>query len=120
MDTANQGHYAQAEPLYKRSLAILEKARGPDHHDVAMSLSSLGSRYETQGQCAQAEPLYKHPLRWLSWRRRSARTIRQLPEPLGTWLPFIGQPVGRRPRRGSKNAPKQSWRSVDESEIVVE
>jgi hypothetical protein len=30
-----QGRYAGAEPLYKRSLAISEKALGPDHPDVA-------------------------------------------------------------------------------------
>jgi hypothetical protein len=33
-----QGQYAQAEPLYNRSLAIWEKALGPDHPDVATSL----------------------------------------------------------------------------------
>ena len=30
-----QGRYADAEPLFKRSLAIREKALGPDHPDVA-------------------------------------------------------------------------------------
>ena len=35
-----QGNYAQAEPLYKRSLAIYEKALGPEHPDVAMSLEN--------------------------------------------------------------------------------
>ena len=30
-----QGQYAQAEPLYKRALAIWEKALGPDHPYVA-------------------------------------------------------------------------------------
>ena len=57
-----QGHYAQAEPLYKRSLAIREKALGPDHPDVATSLNNLALLYETQGQYAQAEPLYKRSL----------------------------------------------------------
>ena len=27
----SQGRYAEAEPLYKRALAIEEKARGPEH-----------------------------------------------------------------------------------------
>jgi tetratricopeptide (TPR) repeat protein len=37
-----QGRYAEAEPLYKRSLAIYEKAPlGPDHPDVASSRRSL-------------------------------------------------------------------------------
>ena len=31
-----QGRYAEAEPLYKRSLAISEKALGPDHPDVGV------------------------------------------------------------------------------------
>ena len=33
--------HAEAEPLYKRSLAIREKALGPDHPDVANSLNNL-------------------------------------------------------------------------------
>jgi hypothetical protein len=41
----NQGRYADAEPLLKRSLAIREKARGPDHADVAQSLNNLASLY---------------------------------------------------------------------------
>ncbi len=36
-----QGHYAEAEPLYQRSLAIKEKALGPEQPDVAMSLNNL-------------------------------------------------------------------------------
>jgi len=56
---ATQGQYAQAEPLYKRTLAIKEKALGPDHPDVAMSLNNLAQLYDTQGQYAQAGPLYK-------------------------------------------------------------
>ena len=29
------GRYAEAEPLYRRSLEIREKQLGPDHPDVA-------------------------------------------------------------------------------------
>ena len=35
-----QGKYGEDEPLYKRSLAISEKALGPDHPDVATSLEN--------------------------------------------------------------------------------
>ncbi len=35
------GRYADAEPLYERSLAILEKALGPEHPEVATSLNNL-------------------------------------------------------------------------------
>ena len=37
----DQGQYAQAEPLYQRSLAIWEKALGPEHPNVATSLNNL-------------------------------------------------------------------------------
>ncbi|MBF0602527.1 MAG: CHAT domain-containing protein, partial [Nitrospirae bacterium] len=57
-----QGHYAQAEPLYKRSLAIREKALGPEHPEVALNLNDLAVLYKTQGQYAQAELLYKRSL----------------------------------------------------------
>ncbi len=36
----DQGKYAEAEPLYKRSLAILEKALGPEHPNVATGLGN--------------------------------------------------------------------------------
>ena len=58
----NQGRYADAEPLYKRSLAINEKALGPDHPDVATSLNNLAVLYANQGRYADAEPLYKRSL----------------------------------------------------------
>jgi CHAT domain-containing protein/Flp pilus assembly protein TadD len=57
-----QGRYADAEPLYRRSLAIREKAEGPDHPFVAVILSSLAGLYEHQGRYADAEPLLKRSL----------------------------------------------------------
>ncbi len=45
-----QGHYAQAEPLFQRSLAIWEKALGPEHPDVATSLNKLAQLYHEQGR----------------------------------------------------------------------
>ncbi len=53
---------AQAEPLYKRSLAIWEKALGPEHPHVAASLGNLAGLYQAQGKYAKAEPLYKRSL----------------------------------------------------------
>ncbi len=35
------GRYEAAEPLYERSLAIREKAFGPDHPKTAILLSNL-------------------------------------------------------------------------------
>ncbi len=57
-----QGLYALAEPLYKRSLAIVEKALGPNHPRVATGLNNLALLYKTQGKFALAEPLYKRAL----------------------------------------------------------
>ena len=57
-----QGRYAEAEPLYKRALAIREKALGPDHPDVAKALNNLAVLYQKQGRYAEAEPLYKRAL----------------------------------------------------------
>ncbi len=58
----NQGQYAAAEPLYRRSLAISEKALGPDHPDVALSLNNLAVLLGDQGQYAAAEPLNRRSL----------------------------------------------------------
>jgi CHAT domain-containing protein len=56
------GRYADTEPLYKRSLAIYEKALGPDHPNVATSLNNLAELYRQQGRDEDAEPLYKRSL----------------------------------------------------------
>ena len=72
----HQGRYADAEPLYKRSLAIYEKALGPDHPDVARSLNDLALLYAKQGRYADAEPLYKR--RWRYEKRRSVPIIQML------------------------------------------
>ncbi|CAN0398781.1 unnamed protein product, partial [Laminaria digitata] len=47
-----QGNYAEAGPLYKRSLAIREKALGPEHPDVAMSLNNLAELFRAQVRTA--------------------------------------------------------------------
>ena len=57
-----EGRYADAEPLYKRALAIREKALGPDHPAVAQLLNNLADLYTAQGRYADAEPLYKRAL----------------------------------------------------------
>src|SRR5262249_17977601 len=41
LSLALAGDYAGAEPLYRRSLDIREKALGPDHPDTANSLNNL-------------------------------------------------------------------------------
>ena len=58
----SQGKYGKAEPLYQRSLAIREKALGPDHPDTAQSLNNLANLVSEQGKYGQAEPLYQRSL----------------------------------------------------------
>jgi len=54
--------YDKAEPLYKRVLAIREKALGSDHIDVATLLYDLGWIYYKQGRFPEAEQLEKRAL----------------------------------------------------------
>jgi len=51
-----------AEPLLKRSLAIKEKAFGPNHQGVAISLNSLAALYINQGRYTDAELSLKQSL----------------------------------------------------------
>ena len=66
------GRYAEAEPLYRRSLAIWEKQLGRDHPDVATSLNNLAALYRDMGRYAEAEPLYRRSL--AIWRSSSGAT----------------------------------------------
>jgi CHAT domain-containing protein len=59
---ADQGRYAEAEPLYRRALAVDEKSLGPDHPDVARDLNNLAGVYNSQGRYAEAEPLDRRAL----------------------------------------------------------
>jgi tetratricopeptide (TPR) repeat protein len=56
------GNYADAEGLFKRALAIDEKALGPTHPDVANRLTDLALLRRLQDHYAEAELLYKRAL----------------------------------------------------------
>ena len=56
------GQFAKAEPLYRRSVTILEKALGPTHPEVALALSNLALFFMTTGQYATADTLYQRSL----------------------------------------------------------
>ncbi len=53
----SQGNYAEAEPLFKRSIAIREKALGPEHPDVAMGLQNYAELLRKTNREAEAEKL---------------------------------------------------------------
>ncbi|MGH9656926.1 MAG: tetratricopeptide repeat protein, partial [Bryobacteraceae bacterium] len=58
----SKGDYAGAEPLYRRALAIRQKALGPDHPDTATSLNNLAELLRSKGEYAGAEPLFRRAL----------------------------------------------------------
>jgi|GEM_PF-645840 len=59
----SQAKYREAEPFYKRILAMDEKALGPEDPSVAASLNNLANNYRVLGKYAEAEPLYKRALK---------------------------------------------------------
>ncbi len=50
-----QGHYAEAEPLHKRALTIVEKALGPEHPHVATSLENYAALLRETARADEAE-----------------------------------------------------------------
>ncbi|CAM9524664.1 unnamed protein product, partial [Ectocarpus sp. 13 AM-2016] len=57
-----QGKYDEAEPLYRRSLAIDEEAFGRDHPDVATNLNNLAGLLDGQGRYMEAIALLEKAL----------------------------------------------------------
>ena len=52
-----QGKYAQAEPLYRRALAIQEKALGPEHPQVATVLENYADLLRKMKRDAEADKM---------------------------------------------------------------
>jgi CHAT domain-containing protein/Tfp pilus assembly protein PilF len=59
---SGMGRDAEAEPLYKRALGVMEKSGGLDSVDMAPELTNLAALYERQSRYAEAEPLFKRAL----------------------------------------------------------
>ena len=57
-----QGKPAEAEPLFRRSLAIWLKALGEGHPDTATSYNEVAYNLKAQGRYAEAEPLFRTAL----------------------------------------------------------
>ena len=55
-----QGKLAEAEPLYRRAIAIHEKALGKDHPGVAIDYNNLALLLQDQGKLA--EPLLRRAI----------------------------------------------------------
>jgi len=57
-----QGRFAEADPLFHQSLALLERALPADHPDIATSINNLGFQYQVTDRLDEAEALYKRSL----------------------------------------------------------
>ena len=58
----NLARFKEAEPLYRRALAIDEAAHGPDHPNVATMLCNLAGLLEGQAKYEESEVLYRRAL----------------------------------------------------------
>jgi tetratricopeptide (TPR) repeat protein len=57
-----KAQYVEAEPLYRRALAISEASYGPDHPEVASGLNNLAGLLRATNRLSEAEPLYRRAL----------------------------------------------------------
>jgi hypothetical protein len=49
----------EAEPVYRRALAISERSYGPDHPTVAAALNNLAELLRATDRSVEAEPLFR-------------------------------------------------------------
>jgi tetratricopeptide (TPR) repeat protein len=57
-----KGRYAEAEPLFRRALAIGEASNGPSHPNVATRLNNLAEMLRVTNRLAEAESLMRRAL----------------------------------------------------------
>jgi tetratricopeptide (TPR) repeat protein len=57
-----QKDLAQAEALFRRSLAMRERVLGPEHLSLVQSLNNLAAIHYGRGELEQAEPLFRRSL----------------------------------------------------------
>lgn len=57
-----QKDFAQAEALFRRSLAIRERVQGPDHYSVVQNINNLAALHFARGELDLAEPLFQRAL----------------------------------------------------------
>jgi tetratricopeptide (TPR) repeat protein len=57
-----QGKYPQAEPFYRKALAVKEELLGPKHPDTATTYFNLAVNLLTQGRALEADPLHRKAL----------------------------------------------------------
>ena len=68
VNLADQGKYAQAQPLVEKALEIRRRLLTDDHPETAQGYNNVAVNLYAQGKYAQAQPLYEKALE--IWRRR--------------------------------------------------
>jgi tetratricopeptide (TPR) repeat protein len=58
----NRAEHGEAEPLFRRALAVDEKSFGPEHPNVARDLNNLAELLRATNRLAEAEPLMRRAL----------------------------------------------------------
>ena len=81
-----QGNYVEAGALYKRSLAIREKALGPESLDVASA--SITWHFFTKPKATTPKPRRSTNELWRSTKRLRGRSTRMWQGALETWQVF--------------------------------
>ncbi len=79
LSNLRQRRYAEAEPLFKRALAVWEKLHGPEHLRVAVTLNNLAGLYKAH-RANTARPSHSSNGRWQSWRKPWDRSIQVWPQ----------------------------------------
>src|SRR6185295_18759809 len=86
--------YDEALPLAKRALELREKALGPDHELVGISLYNVAGIYRAQSRYENAEPLFKRALEILEKKfGPDSEKLTKTLEELG-WMRFAGRDNG--------------------------
>jgi tetratricopeptide (TPR) repeat protein len=58
----SKANYKEAEPLYRRALAIEETSLGPNHPEFATNLNNLAILLQATNRLSEAEPLFRRAL----------------------------------------------------------
>ncbi len=93
-----KGDFAAAEPLMRRTLAIYQQLRGPEHVDVAAALRDLALFQQAKGDAKGAEQTFRDSL--AMYQRLCPADDPQVAEAyqkLGGHLMLIGQPDSAEP-----------------------
>lgn len=75
-----RGQYSEAEPLYRKALAIRQRSLGMEDPDLAQSLNDLALLLEDKGKYLEAEPLLRQALE--IWKKKPGEESPQVAQGL--------------------------------------